>query len=123
VDGANGALRTHGDPVVVVPVRPGCPAFDSLPVADPGSRNHPTQVSGSASRNGGSSGTITVDTRGVPAGDTVLVAASTAQNGIGLAVKLIKGPAPLCVSGVPAPPPVGAGGVRSGGSSGSTEGH
>jgi hypothetical protein len=110
VDGANGALRTLGDRVVVVPVRPGCPTFDSLPVADPGSRDHPTQVSGSASSSGGSNGTITVNARGVPAGDTLLVAASTGQKGINLAVKLIKDPAPRCVSAVPAPP-VGGGGV------------
>jgi hypothetical protein len=123
VDGANGALRTLGDPVVVVPVRPGCPALDSLPVADPGSRFQRTQISGSVSGRGGSSGTITVNARGVPAGDIVLVAASTGPNGMSLAVKLIKGPAPRCVSGVPTPP-VGPGGgtVHSGGSSGSITG-
>jgi hypothetical protein len=117
VDGANGALRTLGDPVVVVPVRPGCPDFNSLPDVDPG---QPIEVSWSASCHGGSNGTITVGARGVPAGDIVLVAAGTSQNGISLAVKLIKGPAPRCVSGVPAPPPPGQGG--SGGSSGSVAG-
>jgi hypothetical protein len=122
VDGANGALRTLGDRVVVVPVRPGCPDFDSLPVADPGSRNQPTEVSGSASGHGGSSGTITVNARGVPAGDTMTVAASTGQHGMSLAVKLIKGPAPRCVSGVPTPPTGPGGTVHSGGSSGSITG-
>jgi hypothetical protein len=122
VDGANGALRTLGDPVVVVPVRPGCPAFDSLPIPDLRSRNQPTKISGSASRSGGSNGTITVNARGVPAGDIVLVAANTGRDGISLAVKLIKAPAPRCVSGVPALPTGPASGGVPGGSSGSVVG-
>lgn len=124
VDGANGALRSRGDRVVVVPVRDGCPTLDSLPPGRPGSSDHPTQVSGSASGHGGTSGTITVDAHGVPAGDTALVAVQAGPNGIRVAMKLISGPAPRCVSGLPAQPPArsgsgsGGGVVGSGGNSG-----
>lgn len=102
VDGANGALRGLGDRVVVVPVQPGCPAIGSLPIARPGPRNNPTGVS---VRAGSSDGRITVDAHGVPAGDTMLVAASHEPNGMRVSAVLISGPAPRCVSGVAAPPP------------------
>ena len=102
VDGANGALRTKGDRVAVVPVRAGCPSFESLPVATPGPSQHPEIVGqASSSSKGGSSNTITIGTRSIPAGDVVLIAAIKNSNGIGLAMELIKAPAPSCVSDLP----------------------
>ena len=118
VDGANGVLRSHGDRVVVVPVRAGCPAIGSLPAGRPGPSGHPTEVSGHASGHGATSGTITVDAHGVPAGETVLVAAISGPHGIGMATRLITGPAPRCVSDVSAPPPAGSDSVGTGDSVG-----
>ncbi|HEY0806846.1 MAG TPA: hypothetical protein VGD84_17370, partial [Pseudonocardiaceae bacterium] len=63
VDGANGKLHNLGLPVVVVPTRPGCPAVK--PALSPASH----QLTSALARTG-KDGSITVDVRGVPAGDT-----------------------------------------------------
>jgi len=112
VDGANNALRGLGDRVVVVPVKAGCPAISSLPVVRPGPRREKTTLDIRTSGNGGS---ITVDANGVPAGDTMLVAAAQDAPGITVASVLISGPAPKCVSGVSVPgngTPAGSGYVQ-----------
>jgi hypothetical protein len=106
VAGANNKLHTMGEPVVMVPVRPGCVSIASLP-HDTGT-HHDTRASVDMT-NGGS---ITVDVRGVPAGETALVATSSSSRGITLALALVKGPIPSCVS-MPPPPPDG--GIVSGG--------
>jgi hypothetical protein len=99
VPGANAKLRVLGSHVVVVPARPGCPAITSL--------GRP--ASGQATRTAGSAalskdGSITVDVRGIPAGDTAVVAATTLPGGgMTLAEQLVRGPAPACVSLPPRP--------------------
>jgi|HubBroStandDraft_2_1064218.scaffolds.fasta_scaffold256115_2 hypothetical protein len=109
---ANVRLRVLGDPVVVVPVGPGCPSVASLPKPQ-------VTPSGTISVGGSDSGgTLTVDAHGVPAGDTMIIAASTLPGGgTQLGAALISGPAPSCVS-LPAIPSGGSG--RSSG--GSTNG-
>ncbi|HLI38326.1 MAG TPA: hypothetical protein VKV80_13455 [Streptosporangiaceae bacterium] len=111
VSGANARLRAIGSRVVVVPVRPGCPSMNSLPAATPPPGR---RVSGSAR---GRDRSVTVDVRGVPAGDIALVAAKAGPSGrvTQLAMKLIKGTAPSCVSlppggSLPPRPGSGAGG-------------
>jgi hypothetical protein len=111
---ANAKLRVLGDPGVLVPVGPGCPSIASLPKPKV---TGPVRVSVKGMVRGG---TITVDAHGVPAGATMIIAASTPQNGPAqLGGALITGPVPKCVS-LPAPPPGGSGG--SGGGSGTSNG-
>jgi len=116
---ANAKLRQIGDSrVVLVPVRPGCPSISSLPGP---SKQFKGQISvqGSVS----TSGAMTVNARGVPAGDTLVVALeTTTANGPGMSAstaKLISGPAPSCVSipkqPVGGPPGSGTGIVTGGG--------
>jgi hypothetical protein len=101
---ANLKLRTLGDPVVVVPVKPGCPSIASLPKPK---ATTPTKITATGSE---SDGTLTVDAQGVPAGDTMIIAASTLPNGgMELSAAVISGPVPSCVS-LPAPPSDGSGG-------------
>jgi hypothetical protein len=96
---ANAKLRQLGDNVVVVPVRAGCPSLDSLP-APAVSPNGPVSLQGTKS----SSGPITVNAHGVPAGDIIVVGVKTTAHGTMLAARLTSPPAPSCVS-MPASPP------------------
>jgi hypothetical protein len=113
VAGANDKLHNLGEPVVVVPVRPGCVSITSLP-----------HVTGThqdirASVDMTKDGSITVNVRGMPAGETALLATSSSPRGITFALALVKGPVPSCVS-MPPPPPDGgivSGGPKSGASS------
>jgi hypothetical protein len=108
IPGANAKLRALGDHVVVVPVRPGCPAPGSLPqsAAQPGRTTTGVQSS---------DGSITVQARGIPAGDTLVLGAVTQPNGgMTLGGQLITGPVPSCMS-LPAPPASGPSGVGRGG--------
>lgn len=113
VNDANGALHKLGDPVVIVPVHAGCVSIDSLPVGLPLKGQHTsvfTQTQGHSSGKGGVEGIIRVQVHGVPAGDTVLVAAKQSGNAIEMATRLITGTPPRCVT-LPAtmsPPPTGA---------------
>jgi len=73
VAGANDKLHNLGEPVVVVPVRPGCVSITSLP-----------HVTGThqdirASVDMTKDGSITVNVRGMPAGETALLATSSSQ--------------------------------------------
>jgi hypothetical protein len=102
--GANAKLHELGDSrVYVVPVGPGCPSMGSLPAPGvPGSGRLSVQSSVSAS------GSVTVNAKGIPAGDILVVGFETTTSGnsrtsLG-AAKLTTGPAPSCVS-LPAPPP------------------
>jgi hypothetical protein len=103
IAGANGALHKLGDQqVVVIPVRAGCPSLNSLPKV-PG--HSAIQVKGSAT----GTGAITVDARGIPKGDILVVAVVTTAEGKAvyrvLTGQLTRPPAPSCVSvsGLPAP--------------------
>jgi hypothetical protein len=105
VSGANARLHQLGDRVVVVPVEPGCPGIDSLPA--PAVR--PTHISGSTKV--GRDGSVTVNAKGIPAGDILVVGVATnahAANGTTYSMsdaRLISPPAPSCVS-LPAPPAI-----------------
>ena len=109
VEGADTKLRDMSLPVVVVPVRPGCPAINTLPQAD--------RVPAGGMVSLGTSGSITVNARGVPAGDTALVATSGSPRGWTFALAVIKGPAPSCVSLPNLPPGPGTPGPGSGSTS------
>jgi hypothetical protein len=99
VAGANVTLHAMGARVVVVPVRPGCPAIGSLPRPRPAP--HPgMSVSTGVNGNGHRSVTVRVWGKGgIPAGDTVVLAFSgdpgRASVGAG---GIITGRVPRCVS-------------------------
>jgi hypothetical protein len=104
---ANEKLHRIGDGrVVVVPVEPGCPSIASLPTP-PGKPGGHLKLGLGLSTGGGA----TVDARGVPAGDTLVVAfEATTASGKGMtagAATLTSGPVPKCVS-LPKQPPGGA---------------
>lgn len=112
----NAQLRHLRDNVVVVPVRPGCPALSSLPAPAVSPPKGEIRVQGTSSRDG----SITVNARGIPAWDILVVAAQTTTHGREVisetASRLTSSPAPNCVSLPPGPVPVpGPGGPGSGG--------
>jgi hypothetical protein len=119
--GANAKLRQLDDgQVVVVPVGPGCPSINSLP-APAVPLSGPIAVQASGSRGG----PVTVNAKGIPAGDILVVGIQTTTHGnlvtTGGASRLTSPPAPSCVSlpSLPAPPPGNGGsGSSSGGGSG-----
>ena len=103
IAGANARLRELGDSqVYVVPVGAGCPSMSSLPApAVPLNGKHPgVQTSVTVGSSTGRS--VTVNARGIPAGDILVVAVETTTTGntttsLG-AGKLTTAPAPSCVS-------------------------
>ena len=107
ISGANGALHHLGDRVVIVPVEPGCPSITSLrpPVVKPSGH---LSVQGTVSIGG----SVTVNAKGVPAGDILVVGAETTAHGGMTAGRLTSPPAPGCVS-LPAPPANPGGSGRS----------
>jgi hypothetical protein len=99
VAGANVTLHAMGARVVVVPVRPGCPAMGSLPHPNPAP--HPAiMVATGVNANGHVSVTVKVwGKNGIPAGDTVVVAFYGHLRGtMGGAAGIITGRVPSCVS-------------------------
>jgi hypothetical protein len=120
ISGANGALHKLGDRVVVVPVEPGCPSLGSLRPPAVKLNGHP-----SVQTTVGISGSVTVNAKGIPAGDILVVGVETTTTGtthssIG-AGRLTSPPAPSCISlpAPPAPPAPGGSGRAHGGSGGS----
>lgn len=110
VAGANATLHAMGAPVVVVPVRPGCPAIGSLPHPQPAP--HPA-VWVSTGVNGHGHRSVSVKVKGtIPAGDTMILAFSGSPRSGGSvgAGGIITGPVPRCVSLPPAPQPGGGSG-------------
>jgi hypothetical protein len=112
VAGANVTLHAMGARVVVVPVRPGCPAIGSLPRPQPAP--HPG-VSVAAGMTGKGHLSVTVKVwgkGGIPAGDTMVLAFSGAP---GIASEgaggIITGRVPRCVSLPPAPQGTGGSGA------------
>jgi hypothetical protein len=97
---ANTKLHQLGDDVVLVPVRPGCPAIGSLtkPAVLPNAKDK-IGVRTAKSKDG----SITVNATGIPAGDILVVAAEITANGTQMAAALTVPPAPSCVS-MPATP-------------------
>jgi hypothetical protein len=104
ITGANAKLRELGDSqVYVVPVGAGCPSISSLP-APPVPLNGKRLSVQSTMSVGGS---VTVDAKGIPAGDILVVGVQTTSNGNTStslqAGRLTTAPPPSCVS-LPAPP-------------------
>jgi len=100
---ANAKLHQLGDgQVYVVPVGAGCPSISALPApAAPLHGKHPS-VRSSVSVGGSAGGSVTVNAKGIPAGDILVVAVATIFNGntttsLG-AGKLTTAPPPSCVS-------------------------
>jgi len=97
---ANAKLRQIGDgQVYLVPVGAGCPSITSLPApAVPLNGHLRVQASGSS----GSGGAVTVNAKGVPAGDILVVGIETTfAHGVTTtlgASQLTSAPAPSCVS-------------------------
>ena len=96
---ANAKLHELGDSqVYVVPVGAGCPSMSSLPApATPLNGKHL-----SVSVGGSAGGSVTVNAKGIPAGDILVVAVETTTTGntttsLG-AGKVTTAPAPSCVS-------------------------
>jgi hypothetical protein len=112
VTGANVTLHAMGARVVVIPVRPGCPAIGSLPRPRPAP--HPNVVVGAGvTAKGHLSVTVKVWGKGgIPAGDTMVLAFSGAP---GIASEgaggIITGRVPRCVSLPPAPQGTGGSGA------------
>jgi hypothetical protein len=115
IAGANARLRQLGDSnVVVVPAGAGCPSLSSLPAPAVPASASTIGVQTTISKDG----SVTVDAHGVPAGDILVVAVETAQNGnttmsLG-GGRLTSPPAPSCVS-LPAQPAGPSGGGPAGG--------
>ena len=113
VAGANAALHAIHARVVVVPVRPGCPAIGSLPRPRPAP--HPeVWVESGVGKSGHRA--VSVKIKGsIPKGDTMILAFSGNPRG-GSAMGaggIITGPVPSCVS-IPSAPS-GGGGTSSAG--------
>jgi hypothetical protein len=115
ISGANGALHKLGDRVVVVPVRPGCPSLGSLrPPAVPMSGHISVQTTVGIS--GSASGSVTVNAKGIPAGDILVVGVETTTTGTRHSSmgggRLTSPPVPSCISlpAAAAPPAPGGNG-------------
>jgi hypothetical protein len=116
IAGANEKLHQLGDQVVVVPVRPGCLPISSLRPPKVQVHSHPAVFTAIAR-----GGSVTVDAKGIPAGDILVVGVETTRRGPAAttyrsvatslgAAKLTSPPAPSCVSLPSAPlPPAGSG--------------
>jgi hypothetical protein len=116
IPGANGALHKLGDRVVVVPVEPGCPSLGSLRPPNVPLAGHPyvqTTV--------GIGGSVTVNAKGIPAGDILVVGVETTTTGTTHGSmgggRLTSPPAPSCISlpAQPAPSAPGGSGRAHGG--------
>ena len=97
VAGANATLRNMHARVVVVPVRPGCPAIGSLPRPQPAP--HPgVWVKAGLNRHGHRHVSVKIKGR-IPAGDTLILAFSGNRNSGSVgAGGIITGRVPRCVS-------------------------
>jgi hypothetical protein len=114
ITGANAKLHELGDSqVYVVPVGAGCPSISSLPA--PAVSPNGKRISVASGTSVG--GSVTVDAKGIPAGDILVVGVQTTSNGNARtsleAARLTKAPPPSCVSlsALPTPPPLPGSGV------------
>jgi hypothetical protein len=92
IAGANSRLRSLSERVVVVPERAGCPSLQSLPAPASGTKD--PVLSGLVI----DKQSATVSARGVPAGDLLVIAVSSAGNTARMHAVLTSPPAPACVS-------------------------
>ncbi len=115
VAGANAALHAMHARVVVVPVRPGCPAIGSLPHPRPAPHLYVSVATG-VTKSGHRSVTVKIGKPGIPAGDTMILAFSGSggpgSTSLG-AGGIITGPVPSCVSLPSAPHGEGGSGSTS----------
>jgi hypothetical protein len=106
ISGANGALHKLGDRVVVVPVEPGCPSLASLRPPRVKLKGH-LSVQTTVGIGGSAAGHVTVNAKGIPAGDILVVGVETTTTGTTRGSmaggRLTSPPAPGCVS-LPAGP-------------------
>ena len=122
ISGANATLHHLGDRVVIVPVEPGCPSITSLrpPAVQPSS---PIAVQTNVSIGG----SITVNAKGIPARDILVVGAETittaTTRGGMMGGRLTSPPAPSCVSLLAPPANPGGSGRSHSSSSGSRTPH
>ena len=120
ISGANGALHKLGDRVVVVPVEPGCPSLGSLRPPNVPLAGHP-YVQTTVGIGGSATGSVTVNAKGIPAGDILVVGVETTTTGTTHGSmgggRLTSPPAPSCISlpAQPAPPAPGGSGRAHGG--------
>jgi hypothetical protein len=120
IPGANGALHKLGDRVVVVPVEPGCPSLGSLRPPNVPLAGHP-YVQTTVGIGGSDTGSVTVNAKGIPAGDILVVGVETTTMGTTHGSmgggRLTSPPAPSCISlpAQPAPPAPGGSGRAHGG--------
>jgi hypothetical protein len=103
IAGANAKLHELGDgQVYVVPVGAGCPSMSSLPAPAASLNGKRLRVQSSVSIGGSAGGSVTVDAKGIPTGDILVVAVETTRTGTTTtslgAGKLTTAPAPSCVS-------------------------
>jgi hypothetical protein len=104
IAGANARLQQLGDSqVVVVPVKPGCPR--PAPPAVSG-RDRQVTVQAAVSRGG----SVTVNAKGIPAGDILVVGVEAIAHGRAGIAELTSPPAPSCVAPPSAPAPAGTAG-------------
>ena len=120
IDAANTKLTALGVHAVVVPVRAGCPSLSSVTVQIPLSGQRP-QVSVSASGHDGQVSSVTVDAKGVPADETMVLAFDGSHDAMFGASGFVKGKVPSCVS-LPTPPVKSVPDSGTGGRQGSTNG-
>ena len=103
IAGANARLRELGDSqVYVVPVGAGCPSISSLPAPAVSLNGKHLGVQTSVTVGSSAGRSVTVNAKGIPAGDILVVAVETTTTGntttsLG-AGKLTTAPAPNCVS-------------------------
>ena len=123
ITGANARLHELGDSqVYVVPVGVGCPSISSLPApaVSPNGKRLSVQSTMSVG------GSVTVDAKGIPAGDILVVGVRTTSNGNTRtsleAARLTTPPPPSCVSlsALPTPPPLPGSGVTKTATSGNS---
>lgn len=90
----NAKLHQLGDNVVVVPVRAGCPSIHSLPAPAVPAKVIPINVEISKSKDG----SITVQAKGIPAGDIMVIGFVTTPHGKNGVAAITSPPAPACIS-------------------------
>jgi hypothetical protein len=96
---ANAKFQQLKEPVVVVPVRSGCPSISSLPKPVPTKIHNAIAVAIGVRQKY----LVKVNAPNVPAGDLLVIAVAKTGHGMATAAVLTSGEAPSCVS-LPAPP-------------------
>ncbi|MEU4446740.1 hypothetical protein AB0K14_25750 [Actinosynnema sp. NPDC050801] len=103
VTGANEELRRLGVRAVAVPMRDGCVDLSDLPVDTGGQGTGVSSKMEAVDGGDATAGSVTFDADSIPAGNTLLLAATQSSTSVALAAAMIKGDAPECVS-APTPP-------------------